>query len=185
MTSGFTDDDALRAKYMHRFRQHDTDGDGYVTAEDFRTRAARLVRGLGVPDDEPRARALHAGARHMWEGLVALADVEAGALSEAAFVAALTRARAEGGIPELVGPSVAAHLALIDTDGDGAVSLGEFTAGQVAMGQSESGAAEAFAALDTDGDGVLSTAEWHAAVLDFYAGPPSRTPGDLVLDHRP
>src|SRR5262249_22268637 len=52
-------------------------------------------------------------------------------------------------------------MSRLDTDGDGAISQAEFTAGRP-QGASEADAAQRFAAIDTDGDGSLTASELSA-----------------------
>lgn len=46
--------DPVRAEYEHRFAMYDTDGDGYLTAQDFTDRARLLTDAVGEPADSPR-----------------------------------------------------------------------------------------------------------------------------------
>ncbi|URZ99826.1 EF-hand domain-containing protein [Streptomyces lydicamycinicus] len=155
--------DAVRAEYEHRFAMYDTDGDGYLTAQDFTDRARLLTDAVGEPADSPKARALGAGMRHTFEQLATLAQVDAtGRLNREQFVAAFVRAGASGSLGQVVGPSIAATVALADADGDGVVSREDFAVVHRAAGYSAAQAAEAFAALDRDGDGRLLVEAWPA-----------------------
>lgn len=155
--------DALRAEYEHRFSLYDTDGDGYLTAHDFTERARVLTDAVGEPEGSAKAQALAAGMRNTFDELAALADVEAaGRLDREQFVAAFARAGASGMLGRVVGPSVAATVALADADGDGVVSLADFTAVHRAAGYSAAQAEAAFRALDQDGDGRLQVDAWQA-----------------------
>ncbi|MGP8296581.1 EF-hand domain-containing protein [Streptomyces inhibens] len=159
--------DALRAEYEHRFSMYDTDGDGYLTVQDFTERARRLTEAVGEPAESAKAQALHAGMRNTFEQLAALTNVDVeGRLDLDRFIEAITRAAGSGVIGKVVGPSVAATVALADSDGDGVVSREEFTALQRATGFSDAQAEEAFAALDRDGDGRLMVAEWQGLVSE-------------------
>ncbi|MGX7758146.1 EF-hand domain-containing protein [Streptomyces angustmyceticus] len=155
--------DALRAEYEQRFSLYDTDGDGYLTADDFTERARVLTAAVGEPDGSAKARALQAGMRNTFEELAALAEVDtAGRLDREQFVAAFARAGATGLLGKVVGPSIAATVALADADGDGVVSLADFTAVHRAAGYSAAQAEAAFRALDQDGDGRLKLEAWQA-----------------------
>jgi Ca2+-binding EF-hand superfamily protein len=178
-------DAALKAKYAHRFRSQDSDGDGVVDGRDIVRRAEDLLGSLGEPVDSAHGVAVVEGARAYWTGIARLAGVgEDGRLTEAAFVDALLRANQSGAIHDLVRPSVEAHIALVDRDGDGVVSLDEFTRSQRAVGMTAEAAREAFAALDRDGDGSLTVDEWQRAVVEFYTNPAPDGPGSLVLGMR-
>ncbi|WP_432146286.1 EF-hand domain-containing protein [Streptomyces sp. bgisy084] len=155
--------DAVRAEYENRFTMYDTDGDGYLTAQDFTDRARLLTDAVGEPADSPKARALGAGMRHTFEQLAALAQIDAtGRLNREQFVGAFARASASGALARIVGPSIAATVALADADGDGVVSREDFAAVHRAAGYSAAQAADAFAALDRDGDGRLLVESWPA-----------------------
>ncbi|MGW1379749.1 EF-hand domain-containing protein [Streptomyces sp. NPDC002446] len=157
--------DALRAEYEHRFSLYDSDGDGYLTVRDFTERARRMSDAAGEPPESPKAQAVHAGMRNIFEQLAALTGVEAeGRMDREQFIAAFMRASESGEIGRVVWPSIAATVALADADGDGVVNRAEFTALQRATGFSETQAEQAFAALDHDGDGRLIVAECQAAV---------------------
>ncbi|WP_406482708.1 EF-hand domain-containing protein [Streptomyces platensis] len=155
--------DPVRAEYEHRFAMYDTDGDGYLTAQDFTDRARLLTDAVGEPADSPKARALGAGMRHTFEQLAALARIDAtGRLNREQFVAAFARAGTSGTLGQVVGPSIAATVALADADGDGVVSREDFAVVHLAAGYSAAQAAEAFTALDQDGDGRLLVEAWPA-----------------------
>ncbi|MFG2288402.1 EF-hand domain-containing protein [Streptomyces sp. NPDC048595] len=159
--------DALRTEYEHRFSLYDTDGDGYLTAQDFTERARRMADAAGEPPESPKAQAVHAGMRNIFEQLAALTNVGAeGRLDQEQFISAFVRASESGDIGRVVWPSIAATVALADTDDDGVVNRAEFTALQRATGFSDAQAEQAFAALDRDGDGQLKVAEYQAAMRE-------------------
>jgi Ca2+-binding EF-hand superfamily protein len=177
-------DSQLRAKYTHRFQVQDTDGDGVITREDVVDRAEKLLRGLSESPQSPRGRAVLSGTQAYWQGLAKLAGIpENGQLTEGAFVEALLRAKKLETIGDLVRPSVEAHVALVDSDRDGTVSLQEFLRSQQAVGMPEAEAREAFQAIDLDGDGRLTVEEWQEAVVEAYSTGET-VPGDLVMGLR-
>ncbi|MEX2972140.1 EF-hand domain-containing protein [Streptomyces sp. C184] len=158
---------ALRAEYEQRFATYDTDGDGYLTAQDFTARARMLADAVGEPADSAKAQALQAGMRHTFEQLADLADVDrTGRLSQEQFIKAFSRAGMSGAIGSVVGPSIAATIALADTDGDGVVSREDFAALHRAAGYSAAQADAAFTALDREGEGRLMVEAWQAAVSE-------------------
>ncbi|MEV7611848.1 EF-hand domain-containing protein [Streptomyces sp. NPDC089799] len=154
-------DTALREKYAHRFRVHDADGDGFIGEDDVVRRAERLVAAVGNGSAGRHGEDLVAAARTFRREPAGHAGADpAGRMDETAYVGALERARRAGTIGEVVGPSVRAHVALVDRDGDGRVDLAEFVSAQRAVGQDPATARAAFAALDRDGDGVVTVEEW-------------------------
>ncbi|MEV6756553.1 EF-hand domain-containing protein [Streptomyces sp. NPDC051214] len=175
----------LRAKYTHRFHTQDTDGDGFVDRQDVAARAEMLLAGLGEQADSARGASVIDGATAYWQGVAKLAGIaEEGRLTEGEFVEALVRANELGTIADLLRPSVEAHVTLVDTDGDGTVSLEEFVRAQQAVGMSEDEASAAFDALDRNGDGNLTVEEWQQAVLEFYTTTDPSAPGNLVMGLR-
>ncbi|MEU6676306.1 EF-hand domain-containing protein [Streptomyces sp. NPDC046925] len=177
-------DAGLRAKYMRRFQIQDADGDGILVREDVIGRAEMLLGGLAESPQSPRGRDVISGAQTYWEGLVKLAGNPGdGQLTEAAFVDALLQAKELGTLGELVRPSVEAHVALIDSDGDGTVSRQEFMRSQELFGMSPAQALKAFEAIDSDGDDRLTVEEWQEAVVEAYSTGED-VPGDLVMGLR-
>ncbi|MEV8314937.1 EF-hand domain-containing protein [Streptomyces sp. NPDC059900] len=177
-------DAGLRAKYMRRFQIQDADGDGILVREDIIGRAEILLGGLAESPQSPRGQDVISGAQTYWDGLMKLAgDPGDGRLTEAAFVDALLQAKESGTLGELVRPSVEAHVALIDTDGDGTVSRQEFLHSQGLFGMPEAQAQKAFDAIDSDGDDRLTVEEWQEAVIEAYSTG-DEVPGDLVMGLR-
>ncbi|MGW6055506.1 EF-hand domain-containing protein [Streptomyces sp. NPDC055189] len=175
---------ALRTKYLHRFRVQDTDGDGILDRQDVTARAEMLLQALSEPPHSPRGRAVISGAQAYWQGVAQLAGIPGdGQLTEEAFADALLRAVELGTIGELVRPSVQAHVALVDSNEDGTVSMQEFLHSQQALGMGQAQAQEAFEAIDRDGDGRLTVDEWQEAVIEAYSTSES-VPGDLVMGLR-
>lgn len=175
-------DAVLQARYAHRFDVQDTDGDGLMDVRDVIGRAERLLAGFREPVDSARGEAVLRGAKTYWAGVADLAGTDAdGTLTKQNFIEALVRARETGVLPDVVRPSVAAHVALVDTDGDGYVSLDEFIRSQEATGMSQEQALRAFKALDLDGDGRVTLDEWQHAVVEFYTSPEKAGPGGLIM----
>ncbi|MWA08514.1 EF-hand domain-containing protein [Streptomyces sp. BA2] len=161
------------------------DGDELVDRQDTVRRAEQLIAGLHEPAESHRARAVLRGAQTFWEGMAKLAGIrEDGLMTETAFVDALEQAVETGVITELVGPAVEAHVALVDRNGDGVVSLEEFIVAQQVFGQGGQIARDAFAAMDRDGDGRVTVDEWQETVLEFYTSTDPGAPGNLVLGLR-
>ncbi|MEU9036381.1 EF-hand domain-containing protein [Streptomyces sp. NPDC048352] len=175
----------LRAKYVRRFHTLDSAGDGYLDQAEVQERAQRFLGAMGEPATTPRGMAVKKGAAAFWEQLAKLAGVQSeDRLDEEAFVGALLRARELGTIGDLVGPSVEAHVTLVDSDGDGSVSLDEFLRSQSALGLPERDSRRAFEQLDLDGDGLLDVEEWQRAVIDFYTSPEEDSASALIMGGR-
>lgn len=178
------DDDLLRRKYAHRFRLLDAEGNGHLESGDFTAHVGRLLQACGQAPDSPKARAAYEASEIYWSGVAQLSGVGTDErVTAPQFVDALLAARENGMIHGMLRPTVAAHVALADTDDDGAVDIDEFTALQGALGVPAEEAREAFRVLDRDGDGTLSVDEWLAAAMDYYTSTDPTAPGNAVIGH--
>lgn len=176
------DTDLLRRKYAHRFRLLDADGNGYLEKADFGLHVERLLAACGQAADSPKARAAYEASEIYWSGVARLSGVSPdGRVTVGQFVDALSAARSGEEISGMLRPTVAAHVALADTNDDGVVDIDEFTALQGALGVPVQEARDAFRVLDRDGDGTLSVDEWLAAAMDYYTSADPAAPGNAVI----
>ncbi|WP_369211577.1 EF-hand domain-containing protein [Streptomyces flavofungini] len=171
-------------KYERWFRGADVDGDGAITRQDVVMMSERYVEARGLPPDSPQARQMHETLHRFWESVIAPADadkddrVTSEELTQA-FAACFTD-RAH--YPEELAPVADHFLDLADTDGDDAISLGEFTHIFGSTGRAaDEECAEVFNALDLDASGFLSRAEYHRAVSEFFYGDDSSSPASHIF----
>lgn len=176
-------DTLLTSKYAHRFRQLDTDGDGFLTRVDVRGHARDLLRALGIPEGTPPAQTVYTAADSYWAGLSRYTGGGEDGLDVDAFIAALDAARADGGLEDVVRPAVQAHLVVADVNGDGAVDRPEFLAAQTALGTTAADAEEAFRRLDRNGVGRISLDDWLTAVMEYYSSTDPAAPGNRIFGY--
>ncbi|WP_144440782.1 EF-hand domain-containing protein [Streptomyces roseifaciens] len=146
----------------------------------------RLLEGLGLSPDSPKAAAGYAASRSCWQQIADRAGIaHHKPLDRQGFVAALSSACASGTIMEIFEPVIAAHVDLVDTDGDGVVDRSEFVRAQAVNGIPAHPAEDAFHRIDSDGDGSITLDEWLTVVSTFYTDPEPDNPGDRVVNYRP
>lgn len=162
-----------KRKYERWFRAADVDGDGAISRRDVVMMGERYVQARGIPSDSPQARQMYDTMHGFWESVIAPADADkndrvSSAELAQAFAATFTdRAR----YPEELAPVADRFFDLADSDGDGAISLAEFTHIFGSTGRAANAeCAEVFHALDLDASGALSRAEYHQAASEFFYG---------------
>ncbi len=149
-----------RGGAMHSFEQLDTNGDGFVTAEELSAQVSARFDGLDADDndlisrEELLAHAQSEGNERMVNGLDKMfARMDAnkdGALSEEEMKPREDRA--------------ARMIEKMDADKDGKISKAEFDAAVAERGSKHAERKqEMFQKMDTNGDGVISQEEWDAA----------------------
>jgi Ca2+-binding EF-hand superfamily protein len=161
----------------NRLRQHfellDTDGDGHLEYEEWEAPAQRILSAFGEPGASPRARAVVASYRDMWDSLTRQAGPDANGLTLGQFEQVAYDHIANPGDADFSGAlreAISAIAALCDRDEKGAVTRDGFTDWLEAIGADASTAADAFRQIDVDDDGDLTVDELMQAVRDYHAG---------------
>jgi len=155
----------------------DLDGDGKVTWKDFATIAERFVTVGGATEET--GRKIEAILKKMYNQY--LADTIAkGPLTADAYVAALM-VEGKKAISKTVFEIYSPFFDVIDTNGDGHISVKEYQVYYKVLGLDARYADESFKLVDTDHNGEISRAEYLAAVNDFFCSEnPSNFWGPLV-----
>jgi len=155
----------------------DLDGDGKVTWNDFAKIAERFVTVGGATVET--GRKIETILTKMW--IQYFADtVSKGPLTPDAYVAALM-AEGKKAISKTVFEIYSPFFDVIDTNGDGHISVKEYQVYYKALGLDTRYADESFKDVDTDHNGEISRAEYMAAVDDFFCSEnPSNFWGPLV-----
>jgi Ca2+-binding EF-hand superfamily protein len=161
----------------------DTDGDGFISEDDFAAMAKRFTDEFEVTGDAPGV-AVDAAFLAWWERLRADYDSDGdGRVGLAEFTAAFVSG---GGNPEayyqqLLGPVLEVVGQTMDVDGDGFIDTAEYVRALTVHGLDGGSAATAFARLDDDGDGKINTAEFLAGIRHAFLSQDRADPGTELL----
>lgn len=172
----------MRAEAIDRvklsFTLLDTDGNGYLEADDFETMADRVIRALPEAGEEPQ-KALLAAFRSYWTTLVGELDADHdGRISFDEYTACVFA-------PERFDDAVTAYAesfaALGDLDGDGFIERPVFVTLMTAVGFELPKIHTLFDALEPTGDDRIATATWIAGIKDYYRPDTAGIPGDHLV----
>lgn len=174
-----SNDPQIAARFGDLFDALDTNGDQVVTWVDYQRLVNRYLSGYGLEGSEPQALAIQEAYESLW-GMLVRTSTEV-RLDRDQFVAAMQEAsedRSRSNTAEAVAEAV---FDLLDGDGDGTISQGEFLVYAKALGAREDDARERFAHVDTDGDGVMSREEFVLSARQFLFGDDIDSPGGFVF----
>ena len=164
-----------RRKLQLRFALLDTDGNGYLSQEDYDLVTLRLCAAFGHLPGSADYDRVHTAYLKLWEQLRSRMDAEGeGRITLDQFMDGCERLMQEQQEP--VHDPVDLIFDMVDADQNGVIDLTEFTTWMNAYGVGAQDTVEAFDLLDADDDGVLSHPEVAAAAQAFYA---STDPADV------
>ncbi|MFE9929580.1 EF-hand domain-containing protein [Streptomyces sp. NPDC005533] len=179
-------DDLLDRKLERAFTHLDADGSGVVEADDIFALGSRLLSALDEPAGSPKAELVMRGLTDFWQDLFTELDMDRdGKVTPEEYKLGMTRLYAQGGpaYDRSFRPMMRAILTIVDTDGDGVISLEEFHRAQLAfdtrLGPADTEAL--FRRIDADGDGTLTVDELLHAVREYYTGTEEDAPGNLLF----
>jgi Ca2+-binding EF-hand superfamily protein len=165
-----------RRKLQLRFALLDTDGNGYLSQEDYDLVTLRLCAAFGHLPGTAAYERVHNAYLKLWEQLRSRMDLDGtGQISLGQFMAGCERLLKEQPQPPTHDP-VDLIFDMVDADQNGVIDLTEFTTWMHAYGVGAQETVEAFDLLDADDDGVLSRPEMEAAARAFYG---SNDPADV------
>lgn len=162
----------LDKKLARRFKTYDYDGNHYIERTDFEQSAAKLCAEFGHAPDSPARQRLDTLYSQLWERLVtATGSSQDNRISEAEYKQAFVNGLlvTPENFEQLYIPFNQAIIAIIDTNGDGKISLEEDVRWKKAiMNMSEPVIREVFPRIDRDGDGYITADEFLEAARQFY-----------------
>ncbi|MFD8410206.1 EF-hand domain-containing protein [Streptomyces sp. NPDC059650] len=144
------------------FDRLDTNGDGVLTAEDYRGSAEQLLQSYGMGPSAPKGRALIEANQALWERQAELVDRDHDGRIDrqeyrewfASLPASESASGAPSGSPEVMAV-LHAQFTVADRDGDGLMDLHDFTMWRELKGVTGREATAAFELIDSDGDGAI------------------------------
>ncbi|MBP2472116.1 hypothetical protein JOF53_000988 [Crossiella equi] len=175
--------DVLDRKIDLAFGHVDANGDGVLEASDALALVARVVAYVGEPFGSPKAQREFAALELFWDHVSRRMDLnEDGKITPEEWRLGMRAAFGmnPAGFEEGFRPLAEATLDLLDRDGDGRVTAGEFAAWHRAFGTSSLNSAFAFARMDRDNDGSLSVPELLTAWREFYTSIEPDAPGNWL-----
>lgn len=164
----------VNERIAKRFKLYDTDRDGVIRCADLENEALSIVQAFGESESSEKGAAIRDSYLNMWDFIadtVGVDRMEPVTLQQ--FTDFVQEQILESGATEyfrVLLPTIEAILELADTDGNGQLSLAEFTRWLDAMGVDRNSAELAFRILDIDEDGQLNTFELREAMRMYYEG---------------
>lgn len=178
-------DRVRRNKFDRWFDTLDVDGNEYITENDLRRAADRVLTARGVPVESPMGMELRDATSQLWTDFIASADTdEDGRVGRKELRSAL----AENMLSDRIaaGAKLAtvadAYFAIADADGDGLISSGEFV--QLLRNWNRVDYQEShrlFEILDADHDNRISPDEWRGAIFGFFLSPARNCPANALM----
>ncbi|MFF4537571.1 EF-hand domain-containing protein [Streptomyces aureus] len=157
-----------------RFAGFDQDGNGYIDREDFSAAAKAVLAEFGTTARCDKGQALYVGAEAFWQGMAGIADRDGDQrITREEFVSGAVKRLRDNPerFAEIARPFLHAALAVADTDGDGAATVGDTARVLRALGVGEGLAATVAGALDADADGRIGETEIVSAFARYFTVP--------------
>ncbi|RRR99530.1 EF-hand domain-containing protein [Glycomyces terrestris] len=163
-----------RDKFDRWFDTLDVDGNDYITEENLREAADRVLGARGVPVESPMGLELREATLRLWTDFIApAAEDDDARVSRRELRSALARNMLADRIAAAAKLAYVAdaYFAITDEDGDGLISSGEFV--QLMRNWNGVDYVEShrlFEFLDADHDNRISPDEWRRAIFGFFLG---------------
>jgi Ca2+-binding EF-hand superfamily protein len=174
-----------RNKFDRWFDTLDVEGNEYITEQNLRQAADRVLAARGVPVESPMGLELREATAQLWTDFIASADRTGdGRVTRKELRAVL----AENMLTDRIaaGAKLAAvadaYFAITDADGDGLVSSGEFV--QLLRnwnGVDHQESHRIFEQLDLDNDNRITPDEWRKAIFGFFLSPERGHPANDLM----
>lgn len=166
-----------KQKLIHMFELLDVDGNGVLEYDDFRMVVDTMAEERGWNSANRRYRALVASNRRLWKMISRPIDIDDdGSITLMEWLAFHIRAFVSNPEHENFQPEFSGALSatarffcdMLDSDGDGKVSLDDYILFCGAYNVEPDEARQAFALFDRDGSGDITQEEVEAMVKEFY-----------------
>lgn len=168
-------------KFNALFGMFDTQGQGYLSQEEFR-RFTEAVTELAPSHDTDNAAAMRKAFDKWWELLLPSGAAADARIGQQEFVDVMrSNVTSPGNLQEAVLDIADALMRALDTSGDGVLSKDEYLRIYTHLGIDAAHCGDAFRRLDRDGDGAISYDEWRTALTEFYLSDDASAPGNWLL----
>ncbi len=172
----------LEKKFTREFEIMDVDSDGFLTKSDFERVADNLASAMNLKTGSSESDTLHARYALWWDAVAARDTDGDGRVNLAEWLAHDLEIVASPEIFQKLMEAGADELfKILDLDGDGVISLVEYTTWLGCYGISDVKAKDAFQHLDTSGTGRVSLADTRERVREFYQSEDPASPGNWLL----
>ncbi|MGH3873462.1 MAG: EF-hand domain-containing protein [Pseudonocardiaceae bacterium] len=170
----------VKRKLSIAFYRFDYDKDGVVAENDFVQLGQEVAKLQGLDADSVEAASVIEAHRAWWDAYFKDADGDDdGQVTIEEYFAAVDAW--VGGNPDALSHAIASNGLVFDTidqDGDGKLSLNEFSLYLQAYGLATTDAATAFGHLDLDGDGYISRDEFAKNMSEYYISEDRPSPSE-------
>ncbi|KPC64376.1 EF-hand domain-containing protein [Streptomyces chattanoogensis] len=175
--------DLRTRKFDRFFNLLDTDGNGFIEAQDWPRAAEELARGFGHAERSPRAIALRETYEQVHRNICSSMDADGdGRVSRQEFHDGLHRHVADPALLDRTfRPAVDAEFDTADTDGDGVLDGAEIQRVWDLWGMTAEDAKTAMKHMDRDGDGRISRDEYYATWREYLLSEDPDAPGSWML----
>ncbi|WP_249676153.1 EF-hand domain-containing protein [Pseudomonas abieticivorans] len=171
--------DILADKADTIFTRTDAAVKGYVTEDDFIAVAKKNLEKYKEAPDSSKAVALIESFKSLWRAYLSnLATPQATKLSREEFRASFKKHKQNKVFDKVLVPLYRNLFDVIDTDGDGQLSVHEFS---VLTAVNLAQAKQAFKEIDVDGDGHISREEYLSAFKAFCESSEPTSTGNLLF----
>jgi Ca2+-binding EF-hand superfamily protein len=161
--------DTLKNRLELQFDKLDRDGNGYIEIADYDEAADEVCRSLGADPQSPKAQRFRTEYRSLFNRLVELLETDKdNRISREEFLAGLEGIWDQIAGYDVLKPLSAATFDLVDQNGDGAVSLDEFSKVASAYGVPKSEYEALFRRHDKNKDGDLAANEMHEFIAEYF-----------------
>lgn len=188
MAAQFTE--LQKDKLMHMFELLDVDGNGVLEYDDFRMVVDTMAEERGLDKSSRRYLSLVASNKRLWKMFSRSLDANNdGSISLAEWLAFHIKAFISDPLENGVDPEFSAaldstarfFLELLDSDGDGVVTVDDYIMFCGAYNVGENEARIGFEMFDRDGNGQLSQDEVVKMVKEFYLSDDPEALGNLFF----
>lgn len=179
-----------KQKLMHMFELLDVDGNGVLEYADFRMVVDTMAEERGWESNNRRYIALVASNKRLWKMIARYIDFdESGSITLMEWLAFHIKAFIGDPLNQGFDPQFSSALNataaffcdMLDSDGDGKVTLEDYILFCGAYNVSEVKARMSFQLFDRDGSGDISQSEVEQMVKEFYLSDDPMAPGNLFF----